>query len=523
MVWMSPHEPIPVPRPGCRSQRPGKDGCCYPTPVFDRYVVVGPGGYATQGFVSAIVRYGNKPPPPPPPPPPAPPPWVPASWAPSYAMNDSVSLYWRNASGLEPAQYYDGMGLVILDWAHAAQHWINDYQPMDNGAALAAQCAAIKARSPRTRCLVYRNTAIALNQFAEVRVVLEDEAYAGFFLHFKEGATQTGRCRAVYDPRGKQAPDHDPIWPTDAVCDVELPTDVHVPMCDRAEPTKCQRRLYFDQNQCPQVPGANWANDTQDVYQGLACRGKSCNCGANPCGEYLFDFRNASLVEWYLGHGYMGGALEHPSVDGLILDDFWSGGRPSEIDAHSIEDMGLTPADVAQIQGQYEATLARLLDLIAAREKMLAGGRNCGYNGDSMSGQTPAQCTAKLRQMCGDAPQHGHWYVVDYNYLPPPAYGVAAKNAVLDVAYFLLTRAPHAWIAGGPMLGWHMSHWWAANRERRIQFRSDLRPALFNQDFGEPSQGANCTERSPGVFTRQWTKASVTVDCNTLEGTITAQ
>ena len=50
-------------------------------------------------------------------------------------------------------------------------------------------------------------------------------------------------------------------------------------MCDKADPSKCNRRLYFDQNQCPQVPGDNWSNDTKDVYQQLVCRGPSCDCG----------------------------------------------------------------------------------------------------------------------------------------------------------------------------------------------------------------------------------------------------
>lgn len=412
-------------------------------------------------------------------------------------------------------------GLVIFDWAHGAAEWINDYTPMDNGAVLAKQCSIIKARSPHIKCNVYRNTVIALNQHRHVSNVLDDPAYAGFFLSFKPGATQNGKCWGIRDPRADpQGPWVDPIWPTPIICDTLSSSDVHVPMCDRADPSKCNTRQYFDQNQCPQVPGINWSNDTTNVYQGLACRGSSCNCGASPCGEYLWNFENSSAVDWWLNE-HMGGAtaLGHPSVDGLILDDFWSNDYPSEIDSHVIEDMGLSSADAARMQAAYTTAMQRLLTYIATRNKFLAGGRDCGYNGDSMSYESTATCVTKLTQMCAASAVQGQWYVVNYEYIMPPAYGVRATNAKLDVAYFLLTRAPFAWIAGGTMLGWHMSHWWTANQTRRIDFHTDLRPEEFDADYGVPS--SNCTQAGVGVFTRSWSKATVTVDCNTMQGQIT--
>lgn len=61
-----------------------------------------------------------------------------------------------------------------------------------------------------------------------------------------------------------------------------------------------------------------------------------------------------------------------------------------------------------------------------------------------------------------------------------------------------------------------MSHWWTAGQARRIQFRNDLRPPEFNGDYGEPL--CSCVQKAPGVYVRAWSKANVTVDCNTLEG-----
>ncbi len=200
-----------------------------------------------------------------------------------------------------------------------------------------------------------------------------------------------------------------------------------------------------------------------------------------------------------------------------LLDDYWSSGGPSEIDSHMLSDMGMTGAEAAAMTSAWQAALARLYALAATRSKFLS---NMGYSGDSLSRASSAQCAARLRGMCSNTsnPTYGSWYTVIYDYIQPPAYGIAAANARLDVAYFLLTRGPWAWIAGGPMLGWHMSHWWTANKTRRIQFRTDLRPAEFNADYGEPL--CSCVEAAPNVFVRQWSKANVTVDCNALEGKI---
>lgn len=245
IVYGMPYEPISV---GCPGKKPS-DGCCYPAPLMDYYQVYGPGEPVTYGFVSAIVRYG----------PPVPPSGIPPTWEPTWEMNRSISLYWRNATGIEPADFYDGYGLVMFDWAHAAQAWINDFSPMDNARSLATQCEIVKGRNPDTKCIVYRNTVIALNQHRHISSVLDDPAFADFFLRFKPGATQTGPCWGEVDPRQRGQP-WDPIWPTPAVCEALIPSDVHVPMCDKPVTTKCNNVHYFDQNQCPQVSRSRYGS-----------------------------------------------------------------------------------------------------------------------------------------------------------------------------------------------------------------------------------------------------------------------
>ena len=182
----------------------------------------------------------------------------------------------------------------------------------------------------------------------------------------------------------------------------------------------------------------------------------------------------------------MGGglALDHPSVDGLLLDDYWTAGGPSEIDSHMLLDMGMGEAEAAAMTASWRAALARLYALAAGRGKFIS---NMGYSGDSLSRANSAQCAARLSAMCSvGVPEFGSWYVVNYDYVQPPLFGIAAPNALLDVAYFLLTRGPWAWIAGGPMLGWHMASF----------ARAPLR-AFFFRLLNHPPPPLPCPKHKP--------------------------
>jgi hypothetical protein len=166
-------------------------------------------------------------------------------------MNESLILYWRNGTGYEPQQTLGQYGLFVFDWAHGAKLWINQSPPrrMDNGAVLAEQCRRLKLTNPDAKCLVYRNTVKALNQFKDISTLVDDPAYAGFFLPWKKGATQHGTCNIR--THGGQ-----PLMPNPQIeCHNLSHTDVHVPMCDGANKTKCSPRLYFGTHQVPMVPG----------------------------------------------------------------------------------------------------------------------------------------------------------------------------------------------------------------------------------------------------------------------------
>ena len=108
-------------------------------------------------------------------------------------------------------------------------------------------------------------TAKALPWFSSVREKLNDPAYSGWFLRFN-GTT---------------------------------PRHYNVPDCAAENASKCSI-YYHDQEQTPEVPTvASPHPDGSCVSQ--------CDCGVQPCGEYLFDHRNGSMLrDWIVQEHILG-------------------------------------------------------------------------------------------------------------------------------------------------------------------------------------------------------------------------
>ena len=100
-----------------------------------------------------------------------------------------------------------------------------------------------------------------------------------------------------------------------------------------------------------------------------------------------------------------------------------------------------------------------------------------------------------------------------------------------DLATFLLVRGPYAWLGyvwsgctdSGYPSGCDPKCQADDCRPCRFPTARDQdpfpRPAALDEDYGEPM--GHCTEASPGVWKREWTKASVALDCNAFKATIT--
>jgi len=416
-------------------------------------------------------------------------------------MNASTIIQPCNMSGPFDPEFGSKFGVADYDWSNMKSLWANKH-PMNCEADLLTQANLNRKLNPKSKTMVYRNLVKALNWFGSVREKLDDPQYSGFFLKF--------------DPTKKNG-------------------SYHVPQCDsNYSPPKCSV-FYHDQEQTPEHPKGDGS-----------CYPDACDCGKNPCGEYLWDHRNGSMLQEFLLEHYIGGAtgVDNAAVDGLFIDDDWAGGFPTEEDTHAVADMGLTKEEIAkQVAGwraNQAAAQARILSAKAYNWQLL----NCEYVPNSThtcSGapqtaphrnQTDprAQCTEWMRSTGCVAPSaetctpqqpcalselalffgftrvHHHQPLVTPGVLP--AY-------MQDLATFLLVRGPYAWLGYG----------WQGCTEgptHGMQSGYGFWGKEMDENYGEPLE-ATCTETSPGsqVFERKWSLATVQLDCKAWRGKIT--
>ena len=371
-----------------------------------------------------------------------------------------------NMSGFFDPQLTRNFGIVDFDWSNAKGHWANQH-PMSCEEDLVTQVAMVKAVSPDTKVWVYRNLVKALPWYTNVHTRLSDPQYADWFLRFS----------------GKD--------------------DYHVPACDsNYSPPLCSEH-YHDNDQTPQHPhGDGSCTDP-------------CDCGGVPCGEYLFSHTNASLRAYLVNEVVLGAnGLGNPNISGMFFDDGWTDspapilpwepkegycdhspiGGPTEENFWCTADMGLTQADTTAISAAYGETLG-----LVARTVVAAGGFFWqGLTETSLPAPSAgvAACAAwfsRADELRGCAYMHEV-----YNATQRPLPAVSE-----DLAAFLIMRGPYAWLGYG---------WVGCITDYEF-------PDAWNADYGLPL--GNPTSPAPGVFTREWSKATATFDCNAWKGTVT--
>lgn len=360
---------------------------------------------------------------------------------------------------------------------------------MNDVELMLVQAGMTKALAPERRVFIYANFVKALPWLSYVREKLVDPAYSGWFLHFAPGGAF---------PNGS--------W--------------HVPSCDTGYSPPLCSNLYHDQLQTPQVPSPGNPNPDGN------CVG-TCDCGGVPCGEYLWDHRNASMREWLVStltgpYGTGSGV-----VDGFFLDDFFcsnivngSGActdpvqGATEVDAHQQADMGLSDADIADLTRGWLATMTAaqqaLLDAGAYTWSLMRGGENADATPRMVERDS---CVAELRAACAPS---SPWAT------EPLLFGLHAGNATVplpqlqqDIAAYLLMRGPWAFVGYGVWgMSWPVGTSWVTPNGTSAPV-----PQEFSMDYGRPA--GLCVETAAGVFQRLLSKSIVQLDCNAWQANIT--
>ena len=387
-------------------------------------------------------------------------------------MNESTIAMPCNSSGLIRPSVLAPFSISSIDWSNSKDQWVKG-TPMDAETPLVEQALALQAANPGNRVWIYRNLVIAYPWFPSVREKLTDAAYSGWFIKFAAVGPNNG---SYYVPR----------------CD------------DNFSPPLCSR-FYHSQDQTPGYPKGDGN-----------CPGP-CDCGGVPCGFYLFNHANTTAVRgqtlrsWLLDDFVFGPTgVGHPSgaISGVYLDDHWADsydstdapdcasspiGGPTEVNVKCIADAGLTAADTAANTANWRSMMLELQQRLLAKQAF-----SWAYF-DTLPG-APAK-----GQIC---PYFFRNNGTDFYYPRALAMQFTAKNRSTvteerDIAAFLLVRGPYAYLGEG---------WQGCIGEPPA-----LPPAVF-LDYGVPL--SNTTEAAPGVFTRQWSKALVTFDCNNYNASI---
>lgn len=177
-------------------------------------------------------------------------------------------------------------------------------------------------------------------------------------------------------------------------------------------------------------------------------------------------------------------------------------------------EMELSTSDLTKMQSEYRATID------AVHKKVVAKGGYIwqmvqpsgpfparmvqGHNWLSKNNQSKATCKNWLRAACVKSAPLSKLPLLHAFSIKGKGQFKELPSVMEDLASFLLTRGDYGW----------MGHAWGGCT---MDFAY---PPVLNEDFGEP-QTIDCHEiGSSAIFVRNWTKATVSVDCNTLSGNI---
>ena len=278
--------------------------------------------------------------------------------------------------------------------------------------------------------------------------------------------------------------------------------------CDANNRTLCSD-LYHNQEQSPAYPHGDGD-----------CEAPTCDCGKVPCGFYFFNHSSTTIVngqtfgQWFKDTYIFDYQGTSPLVSGMYLDDYITNTSFGDPWPNMTEDMGITPAVHEQLASDYKRNLAPVYAEFLSRGmftwQQLWNGQpkpdefnGCCTKPLVLPGAT---CASSLRSLCTkDSPAQTRF--MKYAFSPGGCKGDPSNLTypLQDITNFLLTRGPYALLGHG---------WLGCSRDYQV-------PDQLNWDFGEPTELCTETAKDSGIFSREWTKATVSMDCNSWTPTIT--
>lgn len=409
---------------------------------------------------------------------------------PTWQMNQSTIIMPCNYTGFMDPSTTAGWAIVDFDWSNAKGRGESDgwskHKPMDCEEMLGEQVAMTVAASPGTTVWVYRNSIKALPWYTTVREKLDDPAYGEWFMNFSNAIIANHSL-------------------------------AHVPVCDEAT-GRCST-FYHDQEQTPGYPHGDGD-----------CAAPGCDVGRKPVGEYLFNplaanvsVRGQTFTEWFIDEylfGPNGGG--DPKVSGFFFDDQFGDRGPTEYEKHVAADLGLDSDALKAHSAAYWDIMAAVYAAVLKRGKFswqqLWTGQPAGSDPSRHIASTcpgplvkNASCAADLRSLCQtESPAQTRAMMYAFSPGGCNQYSTRVLEFDQDLANFLLVRGPYAWLGHG---------WLGCSRDYTPAV-TGANGAKLSADYGEPID-AVCRETEPGVFVREWTKATVQMDCSTYTPTIT--
>jgi hypothetical protein len=189
------------------------------------------------------------------------------------------------------------------------------------------------------------------------------------------------------------------------------------------------------------------------------------------------------------------------------------------MDGCSQSDTGLSDEDIRDMTTEWNKTMAAVQRTLwnhkARTWSLVCGQENANAMPFSLTNST-SECMAALQEACA---MESTWQV------HPMIFGFSMNGTNLtqlpqDLALFLLARGPCAWAGWGV---WGMT--WPFNAEPShgqlppMPHGAPL-PKEFDDDCGTPEDEV-CFETVAGVFHREWSCASIELDCHSFQSTVT--